>query len=192
MRRVLLPLTAACVLTGISIVTAHASREEVGSVQKSGGPPALTIVAENGGGHEQAGHDAAVAAGDLEISDAWARAMLPAQPTGGAYLTITNKGKAADKLLGVSSPVAGKAEIHMMKMDDHVMVMRPVQGGLEIPAGETVELKPGGYHVMFMGVKEAFKEGTTVPVTLEFEHAGKVELSLPVKSAAGGQDHSSH
>jgi len=156
--------------------------------------PAVTILAaSDSGGHDHGGHQAApVKAGDLEISGAWARAMLPGQPTGGAYLTIANKGKAADKLVGASSPTAQKVEIHTMTMKDNVMVMRPVEGGLEIPAGETVELKPGGFHVMFMGVKEAFKEGGAVPVTLEFEHAGKVEIQVPVKAANGGDDHSGH
>jgi len=70
-----------------------------------------------------------------------------------------------------------------------VMVMRPVDGGVEIPAGQTVELKPGGLHLMFMQVTEPFKEGQSLPVTLEFEKAGKVELTLPVKSATGGDGH---
>ncbi|PWJ80885.1 hypothetical protein C7441_1115 [Pseudaminobacter salicylatoxidans] len=158
--------------------------------------PAVTILAASAGGHDHAGHGgheaAPVKAGDLEISGAWARAMLPGQPTGGAYLTIANKGKAADKLVGATSPNAGKVEVHTMEVKDDVMVMRSVEGGLEIPAGETVELKPGGFHVMFMGVKEAFKEGATVPVTLEFEHAGKVDMQVPVKAANGGDDHSGH
>jgi copper(I)-binding protein len=73
-----------------------------------------------------------------------------------------------------------------MEMKDGVMIMRPVEGGLEIPAGETVELKPGGLHIMFMAVSEPFNEGETVPVTLEFEKAGSVELNLPVGPRDGG------
>ena len=156
--------------------------------------PSVTILAAEGGHGGHAGHDMAVPvkAGDLEIDGAWARAMLPGQPTGGAYLTVVNKGAAADKLIGASSPAAGKVEVHTMSMKDNVMVMRPVEGGLEIPAGGSVELKQGGEHLMFMAVKEPFKEGASVPVTLEFEKAGKVEVTLPVKSAAGGEDHSNH
>jgi copper(I)-binding protein len=134
---------------------------------------------------------APVVAGDLEISAAWARAMLPGQPAGGGYLTVTNKGAAADRLTGASSPTAGKVEIHEMKIENDVMIMRPVEGGLEIAPGATVELKPGGFHLMFMKVTEPFAEGGTVPVTLEFEKAGKVEVALPVKTK-GGDDHAGH
>lgn len=153
--------------------------------------PSLTIVASDGGhGHE--GHGAhgaasdAATAGDLAVADGWARAMLPGQPAGGGYLTITNDGAEADRLIGASSPVAGKVEVHTMEVVDDVMVMRPVEGGLEIPAGGSVELKPGGLHLMFLEVTEPFAEGDTVPVTLEFEKAGAVEVPLPVRSARGG------
>jgi copper(I)-binding protein len=118
--------------------------------------------------------------------------MLPGQPAGGGYMTIANKGSAPDRLVSISSPAAGKAEIHSMEVKDGVMVMRPVAGGLDIPAGGAVELKPGGLHLMFLEVVERFEEGGSVPLTLEFEKAGKVELTLPVKTAAGGGDHSNH
>jgi copper(I)-binding protein len=128
---------------------------------------------------------APVVAGDLEISAYRAKAMLPGQPVGGGYLTIANKGAAPDRLIAVTSPSAGMVEIHEMKMVDDVMTMRPVEGGLEIPAGATVELKPGGAHLMFMMVTEPFKEGGEVPVTLEFEKAGKVDVKLPVIGLGG-------
>ena len=135
-------------------------------------------------------HDMApVTAGDLTIAGGWAKAMLPSQPTGGAYLTITNNGGEADRLVGASSPNAAKVEIHTMEMSNNVMVMRPVEGGLEIAAGATVELKPGAHHLMFMKVSQPFKEGATVPVTLEFEKAGKVEIELPVMPASGKPGH---
>ncbi len=141
-------------------------------------------------GTEHAGHaQAAVAAGELEIGSFWARAMLPGQATAGGYLTITSKG-GGDRLLSASSPAAGKVEIHNMEMIDQVMVMRPVEGGLEIPAGGTLELKPGGLHLMFMSPSEPFREGESVPVTLQFEKAGNVEIVLPVRTAGGG--HSTH
>lgn len=153
--------------------------------------PAITIA---GGADEHAGHGdhtAVVAAGDLEISGYWAKAMLPGQPTGGGYLSIANNGAAADRLVAVSSPAAGMTEIHTMEIVNDVMNMRPVEGGVEIAPGATVELKPGGTHLMFMQVKEPFAEGTIVPVALEFEKAGKVELALPMQKAAG-DDHSQH
>ncbi len=128
---------------------------------------------------------APVAAGELEITAYRAKAMLPGQPTGGGFLTIANKGQAADRLLSVTSPAARMVEIHTMEVVNDVMTMRPVEGGLEIPAGATVELKPGGLHLMFMMVAEPFKEGGAVPLTLEFEKAGKVELTLPVVGLGG-------
>jgi copper(I)-binding protein len=128
---------------------------------------------------------ALVTAGDLEISHFRAKAMLPGQPVGGGYLSIANKGSAADRLVAATSPNAGMVEIHIMEIVNDVMTMRPVEGGLEIPAGATVELKPGGAHLMFMAVSEPFRQGATVPVTLEFEKAGKVDLDFPVVRAGG-------
>jgi copper(I)-binding protein len=130
-----------------------------------------------------------VTAGDLEITSGWVRAMLPGQPAGGGFFIVTNKGASADRLVAASSAKAGRMEIHTMEIVNDVMVMRPVEGGLEIPAGATVELKPGGLHVMFMDVAEPYQEGTTVPVTLEFEKAGKVDLVLPVLKGQGGMQH---
>jgi copper(I)-binding protein len=130
------------------------------------------------------GGPAVMTAGGLEISAYWARAMLPGQPTGGGYLSVTNKGEAADRLLSVSSPAAGMVEIHTMEVVNDVMNMRPVEGGLEIPVGATVALQPGGgMHLMFMQVKVPFAQGGTVPITLEFEKAGKVDIALPVEKA---------
>ena len=161
--------------------------------------PVVTIGASTAGGHDGHGghgdHAAAaseVTVGDLTVSGYWLKAMLPGQPAGGGYLTVTNKGGEADRLVAVSTAAAGKSEIHEMSMENDVMKMRQLPEGVEIPAGATVELKPGGYHLMFMQVTEPFKEGATVPVTLEFEKAGKVEVAMPVRSARGGDDHSGH
>lgn len=162
-RRLSLPFAAAMLLTIIAIFSALA-------------------------GKARAEEAAPVTAGKLEISEAWARAMLPGQPAGGGFLTITNKGGEPDRLVGASSPAAGKVEVHTMEVVNDVMTMRPVQGGLEIPAGATVELKPGGLHLMFMKVSEPFKDGGTVPVSLEFEKAGAVEVVLAVRKP--GQEHS--
>ncbi|MBA3448343.1 MAG: DUF1775 domain-containing protein [Pseudaminobacter sp.] len=151
--------------------------------------PALKILASDSDhGHHG---DTAITVGDLEITGQWARAMLPGQPAGGAYLTIVNKGQTADRLVSASSSQAGKVEIHSMEVVDDVMVMRPVDAGLEIPAGATVEMKPGGLHVMFKAVTAPFEEGASVPLTLQFEKAGELDISVPVK-AAGGEDHSNH
>jgi copper(I)-binding protein len=98
------------------------------------------------------------------------------------YMTITNKGSAADRLIGGSTAAAGRVEVHEMALKNGVMTMRPLTGGLPIEPGKTVTLAPGGYHMMFMDLKAPLKQGEKVPVTLEFEKAGKVNVTLDVQS----------
>jgi copper(I)-binding protein len=133
-----------------------------------------------------------VKAGDLVISQAWSRATPGGAKVAGGFLTIENKGTAPDRLVAVSAEIAGKAEIHEMTMDNGVMKMRPLEKGLVIEPGKTVKLAPGGNHLMLQELKGAFKEGEKVPVTLEFEKAGKVAVSLDVQGvgakAPGGGD----
>ena len=126
-----------------------------------------------------------VKAGDLEVSGAFAKAMLPGQPVGGGFFTVKNNGKADDRLVSVTSPVSGEVQIHEMETKDNVMRMRQLKDGVTIAAGETVKLEPGNLHLMFQKVKTPFKQGDTVPVTLTFEKAGKVDLVLQVLSAQG-------
>ncbi|MBC9883602.1 copper chaperone PCu(A)C [Bradyrhizobium sp. INPA01-394B] len=122
-----------------------------------------------------------VKAGDLVISQAWSRATPGGAKVAGGFLTIENKGTAPDKLVAVSAEIAGKAEVHEMAMDNGVMKMRPLDKGLVIEPGKTVKLAPGGNHLMLQDLKSPFKEGEKVPVTLEFEKAGKVSVSLDVQ-----------
>jgi copper(I)-binding protein len=122
-----------------------------------------------------------VKAGDLVISQAWSRATPGGAKVAGGFLTIENKGSAPDKLVKVIADIAGKAEVHEMAMDNGVMKMRPLDKGLVIDPGKTVKLAPGGYHLMLQELKGAFKQGDKVPVTLEFEKAGKVAVSLDVQ-----------
>ena len=129
-------------------------------------------------------HNGVTHLGDINISLLFSRATLPNAPVGGGFLTIENTGAEADRLVSVTSTVAGDTQIHEMAMDGDVMKMRQLKDGLEIPAGETVVLAPGGFHIMFMGLKQAFVEGETVAVTLTFEKAGSVEVLLPVEAAA--------
>ena len=121
----------------------------------------------------------------VDVKDAWVRVSVPGQKATGAFMKITAKDGA--RLVAASSPVAGVTEVHEMKMDGNVMKMRAVEGGIELPAGKTVELKPGGYHVMLMDLKAALPKDTTVPLTLVFKDAkgaeSKVELKLPVATA---------
>ena len=131
-------------------------------------------------------------AGDLVISQPWSRATPAGAKVAGGYLTIENKGSAPDRLVSGAGGVAGKVEIHEMAMNNGVMTMRPLDKGLMIEPGKTVKLAPGGYHLMLMDLKGPLKQGEKVPVTLEFEKAGKVTLSLDVQGvgAQAPMDHS--
>ncbi|UTD29035.1 DUF1775 domain-containing protein [Bradyrhizobium sp. WD16] len=153
-------------------------------------------------GHDHGDHDHGAAAadttkvGDLVIATPWTRATPGGAKIGGGYLKITNTGKASDRLVSISAGFAGHVEIHEMSMDGGVMKMRPLASGLEIKPGESVELKPGGYHVMFMDLKQPLKEGDTVKATLTFDKAGPVDVSFAVNAvgagAPGGGGHMHH
>ena len=122
-----------------------------------------------------------VKAGDLVITQAWSRATPAGAKVGGGYLTIENKGTAPDRLIGGSADIAGSVQVHEMSMDKGVMKMRPLENGLAIEPGKTVKLTPGGYHLMMMDLKSPLKKGGKLPITLEFEKAGKVQVSLDVE-----------
>jgi copper(I)-binding protein len=122
-----------------------------------------------------------VKAGDLVITQAWTRATPNGAKIGGGYLTIENKGAVADRLIGGSADIAGKVEVHEMAMNNDVMTMRPLDKGLAIDPGKTVKLAPGGLHLMMFDLKGPLKQGDKLPVTLEFEKAGKVTVSLDVE-----------
>jgi periplasmic copper chaperone A len=123
----------------------------------------------------------------VKVDGAWARATVQGQKGTGAFMSLTARDGA--QLIGVSSPVAGVAEVHEMKMDGDVMKMRAVPS-LDLPAGKKVELKPGGYHVMLMDLKAPLAKDSTVPLTLLLRDAkgveSKLELKLPVATAAPG------
>ena len=122
-----------------------------------------------------------VKAGNLVITQAWSRATPNGAKIGAGYLTIENKGTTADRLIGVIGVISDKIEVHEMSMNNGVMKMRPVEGGLAIDPGKTVKLAPSGYHLMIMDLKSPLKQGDKVPVTLEFEKAGKVAVTLDVQ-----------
>jgi uncharacterized protein YcnI len=142
--------------------------------------PAVRIVAA-----QSAGAPAAVRAGTLTIEQPWSRATPGGAKVGGGYVRITNSGPAADRLIGGSFAGASRAEVHEMRMQGDVMRMNPVAGGLEIKPGATVELKPGGEHLMFMDLKEPLREGQTVTGTLVFEKAGTVAVEYTVRGLGG-------
>jgi len=118
--------------------------------------------------------------GSLKISAPWARATPKGASVGGGYMTIINMGTTPDRLIGGASDISARVEIHEMSMDGGVMKMRMLTSGLEIKPGQTVEFKPGGYHVMFLGLKEGLEEGQQVKATLTFEKAGKVDVTFAV------------
>lgn len=132
-------------------------------------------------------------AGTLQIDHPWSRATPGGASVAAGYLVVKNTGTAPDRLISASVPFAGRVEIHEMGMKDGVMIMRPVPGGLTIPAGGSVELKPGGYHIMFLDLKSPLKEGTSVDGTLTFEKAGTVPVQFQVEGlGASGSAHPGH
>lgn len=133
------------------------------------------------------------AADIVSVSEPFARATAPSAKAGAAFLTLSIA-TGEDKLLSVASPVAEKVELHNHIMEDGIARMRAVDA-IPVVAGTPIALKPGGLHIMLIGLKQQLKEGDTVPLTLHFEKAGDVAVSVPVKGAgmrASGGDHSGH
>jgi len=127
--------------------------------------------------------------GDLRIAGAYARAMPPGARTAGAYLAIENRGRDPDKLVGARSARAGAVELHAMRDEGGVMRMRELRD-IEVPAGRTVRLEPGGLHLMLVDPKAPLRAGERVPLTLEFARAGAIDVELDVQPlTAGGSTH---
>ena len=120
--------------------------------------------------------------GSIKVENAYTRATAPGQQVAGGFLKIENKGS-ADQLVSASSPAAGEVQLHEMAMDGNVMKMRQVKD-IPVPANGSVELKPGGLHLMFMNIKAPLAAGETVPVKLKFAKAGEVEVKMPVNPTA--------
>jgi copper(I)-binding protein len=134
-----------------------------------------------------------VLAANLKVEDAWARATAPGQPVGGAFMKLTSDANA--ELIGASSPVAGTTQVHLMKMQDGMMIMREMKS-LPLPKGKTVELAPGGYHIMLMDLKQPLKAGESVPITLKLKSGKKVQnvdVNVDVHDMMmGEEDHHHH
>jgi periplasmic copper chaperone A len=118
--------------------------------------------------------------GSIHISQPWSRATPKGAATGAGYMTLTNKGAAPERVSCVSDDASARCQIHSMAMEGGVMKMRPVEDGLEIKPGESVTLKPGGYHIMFMSLKRPLEQGGMVKATLKFDHAGTIDVDYPV------------
>jgi periplasmic copper chaperone A len=113
-----------------------------------------------------------------KVEGAWARPTVNGQAGGGAFLTLIGTTQ-ADRLVSVTANVAKSVELHRMEMDGNTMRMREVNG-IEVPAGQTVQLKPGGLHIMFVGLTQTLKNGATIPLTLRFEKGGEVKVNMKV------------
>lgn len=133
----------------------------------------------------------ALHAQNVEVKDAWVRTSVQGQKSTGAFMKITARENL--KLVSVSSPVAGVAQVHAMKMEGDVMKMRPVGDGLDLAAGKTVELSPAGYHIMMMDLKAALPKDSTVPLTLVFKDSKgaetRLELKVPVRLSKDAGEH---
>lgn len=123
--------------------------------------------------------------GPIAIDHPWTRATPKNAPVAGGYLKITNTGATADRLIGGSSEVAKRFQVHQMKIDGGVMTMRELKDGLEIPPGATVELNPSSYHIMMMDLARPLTKGEKVKGSLTFEKAGKVDVEFTVEAIGG-------
>lgn len=141
---------------------------------------ALTLAAHGAEPAAPAAH-----ANTIVIDNAWSRATPKGATVGAGYFTVTNKGSVPDRLTGVTSAAADHAEVHEMAMKNGVMTMRPLANGVEIKPGQTVQLKPGGNHVMMFGLKHPLKAGDKVKGTLTFEKAGTIEIEYAVQGIGG-------
>lgn len=149
--------------------------------------------------HEGMNHDGcptgqSFAVGDITVSGAFTRATLPDAPVGAGYLTISNAGTDADRLLGAASLITPTVELHTMSVTDGMMKMQQLTDGIEVPAGGSVEFAPGGMHIMFIGPNQAFVEGECVELTLTFEKAGELPVMLNVGpvGASAAPEHEGH
>ncbi|MYZ47857.1 copper chaperone PCu(A)C [Rhizobiales bacterium L72] len=131
-------------------------------------------------------------AGPLTIVHPWTRATPPRAEVGGGYLVVRNAGTEPDRLVSATAEAATKVEIHEMTMSDGVMKMRPVAGGIAIPAGGEAVLQPSGLHLMMMGLKQPLKEGESIPGSLTFERAGTVAVTFKVEAIGHQPDSGEH
>jgi copper(I)-binding protein len=143
----------------------------------------LTLIAGLLAASASAAHDYKV--GTLHIEHPWTRATPKGAEVGGGYMKITNNGTQPDRLVGGSSTVAARFEVHEMSMDNGVMRMRPLKDGLEIKPGQTVELAPGSFHIMLLDLKNPIKEGDRIKGTLVFEKAGPVDVDYVAVGIGG-------
>ncbi len=129
--------------------------------------------------------------GDLAVHKPWARASIGQAQAGAAYVTVMNQGSLPDRLIAVEGEVANRVELHTHMMEDGVMKMRPVKA-IEVAPGEPAVLKPGGLHIMLIGLKAPLVEGQSFPLTLVFENSGRVEIEVPIGEATAMEHQMEH
>jgi len=135
-------------------------------------------------------HD--ITSGDIKISHPWARASLAAKARNGvSYMTIHNSGTGSDRLIGVSTHIADRAELHAHEIKSSVMKMRALDA-IDVPSGGMVEFKPGGLHIMLFGLKTPLIKGRSFPMRLKFESAGEIDLMVVIEAGGGREDHRKH
>ena len=130
--------------------------------------------------------------GPIAISHPWARPTAEGTKAGAAYLSLENTGSEPDSLVSVSSPAAGKTQIHQTTSEGGVMKMRGVEGGVDLAPRATVAFKPGGYHIMLLGLKQKLDEGQHIPLTLTFAKAGSIDVEVYVEKAPSGKGETMH
>lgn len=130
--------------------------------------------------------------GSLSIQHPWSRETATGQAVGGGFMVVTNASAKPDKLVGATTPLAREVQLHTMSMEGGVMRMRQVEGGIAVPAKGKLEMKPGGYHLMFMGLKRPLKKGERFPVTLRFQTAGTLKVQFAVQPIGSTEAIESH
>lgn len=141
---------------------------------------AVTLLFAMAAGTSALAHEYSV--GNITVEHPWSRATAAVAKSGGAFMMLKNSGTTTDRLISVASPIAKMTHLHQTIMENDVMKMRPVKA-IEVPAGGMAELKPGSFHVMFMGLKQQLVEGEMFPLTLTFENAGSVEIMVYISEA---------
>jgi hypothetical protein len=152
---------------------------------------AIALAAVMWGWAGLAGAEPTARIGAITIHDAWARAPMGQTGTSAIYMTLEASGGEGDRLVAVTSPDAARAELHTSIVEGGVAKMRPL-AAIEIASGEPTVLEPGGPHVMLVGLGKKLVEGDTLPLSLTFEHAGTIELQVPVKGMGGSMNHGGH
>lgn len=184
-------LLATAALGAITIATPALARPAHGDdahALKSAAPGVMLMAQQ----HRPQAATRTFKAGPIVVEAPWSRATPGGAKVAGGYMKITNTGNEPDRLVGGSIPTASRMEAHEMKEENGVMKMRHLPSGLEIKPGETVELKPGGYHLMFMDLRQGLKDGQTIKGTLSFEKAGSLEVEYrvgPIGARGGEHDH---